>query len=122
MTTSRSWAMTALLLAAMTAGPAYTQQSAAFVLANNTEFTVLSVYYWPSSSGFRRTDRLGDDVIPSGESYTFAPRDGGCMYNVSVTLRESEYEEQWNNINLCDLHTLTLNFNYVNEDLWVSRN
>lgn len=115
----RVWAATGCLLAALTGGTA-SAQSANFTLVNNTGYTIYSVHFWPSGRGYRGSDRLGDDVIGSGQSRTFAPYDGGCIYDIRVRLEDNGYEKQWNNVNLCNLYRFTLNYNYQTRILWAS--
>lgn len=110
-----------LCMAAALAGGTAGAQSPDFKLANNTPFTVYYVHFWPTSGGIEGPDRLGEDIIPSGATYSFEPRDGGCMYNLRITLEERNYKEQWSNINLCELYTLTLNYNHLNKDLSLSK-
>ena len=96
-------------------------QSPNFILTNNTGFTVYSVHIWPSVSGNRGRDRLGDDTIPSGASYEFRPNMDECMYNIRIQLEDSGYEKQWDDVDLCSLVTLTLNYNYQTRSLWASK-
>lgn len=96
-------------------------QSADFVLANNTEFTVYSVHFWPTVTETRGPDRLGDATLRSGATHVFSPSDSECSYNIRVKLADNDYEKQWNSINLCKLRTFTLNYNYVTGDLWASK-
>lgn len=118
---SRVWAATGFVLTSLTGGTAWAQD-ADFVLVNNTPFTVYSVHFWPSNRGFIGPDRLGGETMSSGEAYTFRPRERGCVYNVRVTLQENDYQEQWNEVDLCELFTLTVNYNFRDRDLWVSTN
>jgi hypothetical protein len=104
-------------------GGTVSAQNAEFILENNTGFAVYSVYFWPSASesDYRGPDRLGDRIIPSGASHTFTPRDGECTYDIRVTLEGGSLVEQWNNVDLCHLSTVTLHYNYTTQDLWASR-
>jgi hypothetical protein len=118
--TTQAWATTAFLLTTLTGGNA-NAQDASFILVNNTEFTVSSVYIWPTGSAYSGSDRLGSATIESGEAYQFVPDDDVCTYNIRVTLAGSDYKKQWNNVNLCNLSTLTISYNYLNRNLTASR-
>ena len=95
-------------------------QDTEFRLANNTGFTVRSVFIWPSGETYQGTDRLGKRMIPSGKTQVFEPLDGECEYNVRVTLLDQDAEHQWDDVNLCSLSQLTLNYNYLQQYLWSS--
>ena len=110
MKTSKFLATTGFLLTALTGGTANAQQNADFILANNTGLTVYSLYISPTGVEDWGPDRLGDGTIASGQSRAFRPRNGGCMYRIRVTL-ENGYEKQWDDVNLCNLSTLTLSYN-----------
>lgn len=93
-------------------------QNTQFTLANNTGFTVRSVFIWRSADTYQGPDRLGNNMIPSGEYHEFRPRNGGCTYNVRITLLNEDDEYQWDDVDLCDLSRLTLNYNYLDRQLW----
>lgn len=105
-------------MATLAGGMAHAQNTA-FSLANDTEFTVYAVYIWPSDSRYRGPDRLGDDTIASGRSYTFVPTDGECTYNLRVRLAH-EQEQRWDNVDLCQLTTITVHYNHVTQDVYAS--
>jgi hypothetical protein len=120
MKTRQLWIAIGILLSVLTGAPAHAQDPS-FTLVNNTGFTVYSVHYWPVTSSSRGSDRLGRNTISSGDTHDFYPDDEACVYNVRVALEGRNEERQWNDINLCRLVTLTLNYNYLIQDLWVSR-
>lgn len=116
MKTSRIWAATGFLLASLGSGAA-NAQSADFVFTNNTQFTVRTLHFWPTVRDYRGPDRLGAETMESGESYAFSPHDGGCVYSIRIELQEYEHVEQWDDINLCNLYRLTLQYNYRSRNL-----
>lgn len=120
MKTLRMGAATAFLLTGLNAGTAKAQDTT-FTLVNNTGFTVYAVYIWPVASDYRGPDRLGDETIDSGGSHTFRPEHDECLYNIRVTLRDNGEELRRNHVNLCRLSTLTLHYNYLDRNLWVSK-
>jgi len=109
----------AFLLSILTGGIA-SAQDPSFVLANNTGFTVYSVYIWPTGDASPGPDRLGNATISSGDIYAFMPEDDACRFNIRVTLAETDDVKQWNNVNLCRMSTLTLNYNYLDQNLTAS--
>lgn len=106
------------LLATLAAGTTYAQD-AEFILANNTQFSVYHVYFWPVTTDGPGPDRLGRMTIPSGQRIKFSPRDDECSYNICVGLANSEFEE-WNNVNLCNLSSVTLNYDNLRQEVWAS--
>ena len=118
MKTTGFWAAVAILSAPL-AGNVANAQDASFILANNTEFSVSSVYIWPTGTNYQGPDLLGKETIDSGEAYPFAPDAGVCTYNIRVVL-QANYEKQWNSVDLCTLSTLTLTYNYLNRNLTAS--
>jgi hypothetical protein len=119
MKTTGLWAAAAFLSAPL-AGNIANAQDANFILANNTAFTVSSVYIWPTGSPYQGPDLLEDTTIDSGDTYPFEPDAGVCTYNIRVVL-EAAYQKQWNGVDLCRLSTLTLTYNYLNRNLSASR-
>lgn len=119
MKTRQIWAAGALLVTTLISGTLHAQDTE-FILANDTAFTVYAVYIWPFDESYRGPDRLGRGVIASGESRTFAPTNGHCLYNVRVRLEDRE--KRWDDVDLCELTILTLHYNYVTRDLYASGN
>ena len=118
MKTSSVGALTGFLLATLATGTANAEDTD-FILANNTQFSVFYVYFWPVTDDGPGPDRLGRKTLSSGKRLQFTPRDGGCHYNIRVGLENDKYEE-WNNVNLCNLSSVTLNYDYLNRELWAS--
>jgi len=119
MKTTRMWAVTGCLLTTLGSGAA-NAQSANFVMANNTAFTVYAVHIWPVETIHEGPDRLGNDTIRSGGTYVFTPHNGDCLYNVRVTFQDDGNDAQWNDVDLCRLTTLTLSYNYLLRNLTAS--
>jgi len=120
MQTTSTWAAMGCLLMAMASGTA-SAESTAFRLVNNTQFVVSQVYLWPAGSSERGPDRLGLGVLGSGDSMDFPDEESGmCRYNVLVVPEDSSQRKQWSNLNLCQLSSFTLHFNYMQRALWSS--
>jgi hypothetical protein len=109
MKTSKFLATMGFVLTTLAGGTASAQQNTDFILINNTGVSVYSVYIWPTGITIRGSDQLAG-TIESGESREFRPSDGGCMFNIRVVL-ENGHEQQWGNLNLCNLSKLTLSYN-----------
>lgn len=92
-----------------------------FIFVNNTAFTVESIYIWPSNVDLRGPDRLGNRTIESGGSYAFRPRADECIYNIAVRL-QNNIEEEWDNLDLCEMLRFELGFNYETRTLFASAN
>jgi len=119
MKTRRFLAATGFLLATFASGTPHAQ-STNFILENDTQFTVYAVYIWPSGTTYPGPDLLGDDTIDSGKSYTFEPTNGDCTYNVRVVLGDLQ-AKRWNRVNLCELSTLSLHYNFMEQAFYASR-
>lgn len=96
-------------------------QDTRFTFVNNTAYTVNSVYIWPSNAYSRGPDRLGSRTVESGESHSFRPRDNECIYNIRVRL-QNNIEEEWDELDLCEMQMLELQFNYRTGTLSASAN
>lgn len=94
-------------------------QDTRFTFVNNTAFTVYSVYIWPSSEDSRGPDRLGRYTVESGQSRSFRPYANECIYNIAVTLQNS-IEEEWDELDLCQMLRFELGFNYQTRTLVAS--
>lgn len=108
------------LLTAAVASSAYAQRTR-FTFVNNTQFTVYSVYIWPSDEDVEGADRLGRHTIESGDTRSFAPRNGECTYNIRVQLLNQE-EQEWDDINLCRMETFVLQYDYQTRTLLAGAN
>lgn len=87
--------------------------STAFTFTNDTGLVVRSLYLWPTGSPNRGPDRFGDEVVASGEQFDLAPNDGGCIYDIEIELEESDNKKRWRKLDLCKLHRITLNVDFV---------
>jgi len=62
-------------------------------------------------------------VLGSGETVDFGDDEGSrCRYNVLVIPRAPSNRRQWNNLNLCEVSTFTLDYNYTQRELTSSTN
>ena len=86
-----------------------------FMLTNRTGYDIDSVYVVPSKNRDWGVDRLGKDILANGRSRFLAFNKSGnnCIYDMSVGwVGFSEAADSvWENINLCEINTITLRYN-----------
>ena len=86
-----------------------------FTLTNRTGYDIDSVYVVPSKNRDWGVDRLGKDILANGRSRFLAFNKSGnnCIYDMSVGwVGYSEAADSvWENINLCEINTITLRYN-----------
>ena len=86
-----------------------------FTLTNRTGYDIDSVYVVPSKNRDWGVDRLGKDILANGRSRFLAFNKSGnnCIYDMSVGwVGFSEAADSvWENINLCEINTITLRYN-----------
>ena len=86
-----------------------------FTLTNRTGYDIDSVYVVPSKNRDWGVDRLGKDILANGRSRFLAFNKSGntCIYDLSVGwVGFSEAADSvWENINLCEINTITLRYN-----------
>jgi len=86
-----------------------------FTLTNRTGYDIDSVYVVPSKNRDWGVDRLGKNILANGRSRFFAFNKFGnnCIYDMSVGwVGFSEAADSvWENINLCEINTITLRYN-----------
>ena len=86
-----------------------------FMLTNRTGYDIESVYVVPSKNRDWGVDRLGKDILANGRSRFLAFNKSGnnCIYDMSVGwVGFSEAADSvWENINLCEINTITLRYN-----------
>ena len=86
-----------------------------FTLTNRTGYDIDSVYVVPSKQRDWGIDRLGKNILADGRSRFLAFNKSGnnCIYDMSVGwVGFSEAADSvWENINLCEINTITLRYN-----------
>ena len=86
-----------------------------FTLTNRTGYDIDSVYVVPSKNRDWGVDRLGKDILANGRARFLAFNKSGnnCIYDMSVGwVGFSEAADSvWENINLCEINTITLRYN-----------
>lgn len=93
--------------------PASAQQAKQdFRLVNRTGFTISEVFVSPAKADDWEEDVLGDDELDNGQSTTikFSRKTTACVYDLKVTYSEDDEEAVWNNIDLCQVSTITLHY------------
>ena len=107
-------ALSALALIALLSNSA-SAGDADFTLTNRTGYDIDSVYVVPSKNRDWGVDRLGKDILANGRSRFLAFNKSGnnCIYDMSVGwVGFSEAADSvWENINLCEINTITLRYN-----------
>ncbi len=98
----------ALLLSANAALAA----NADFTLVNKTGYAIEEVYISPSQKNEWGNDRLGQYQFANGESRKFKFGDTkNCQQDIKVIFSDDESEVEWEDINLCEIHKITLRYN-----------
>ena len=86
-----------------------------FTLTNRTGYDIDSVYVVPSKQRDWGIVRLGKSILADGRSRFLAFNKSGntCIYDLSVGwVGFSEAADSvWENINLCEINTITLRYN-----------
>lgn len=87
--------------------PPQAARNPSFNLVNSSGRTVREVYASPSSDQNWGPDRLGADVVPSGQTFPVRLPVGECLYDVRVVYDNGQAEER-RRINLCEITNLTV--------------
>lgn len=104
----------ALALAVSAAGSSVVLASgdADFSLVNATGYPIRELYVSPSKSDSWGNDKLGRNVLPNGSKKNLHFGDSAhCMQDVQVVFDDDESKVTWENVNLCEINTLTLKYN-----------
>jgi len=84
-------------------GPGRAQSTdPSFNLVNRSGQTILEAYVSPSTDTNWGIDRLGRDVVPSGQSYAIRLPAGQCVNDIRVVYQDRRAEER-RNLNTCGL-------------------
>lgn len=97
----------AATLAVLAAGSAAAQQNPSFYLINRSQAAIREVYASAAGNASWGTDRLGNNSIPSGQSYPIRlPADGNCVYDVKVVYANGQTDER-RNLNTCNVDNVS---------------
>jgi hypothetical protein len=108
MTTLRRGLMASLLLAGLSA-PALAQTTdPSFRLNNRTGATINEVYVSSSASSNWGNDRLGSNVLNSGQTLTVRLPNGQCMNDIRVVYANGRSQE-WRQQNTCSITDFNIN-------------
>lgn len=78
------------------------QAGTEFRLVNRSGRTILELYVSPVTDQNWGADRLGQNVLPPGRSFTLAlPRDGTCLYDIRVVYDDHSAAEK-RRVNTCE--------------------
>lgn len=118
---SKNWGVAAAIFVSfLCAGPA--RADADFTLINRTGYTISSVYVSSGIGASPGVDRLGPDVLQSGESVTINfPADTDCFQDLVVVFATNDRRAEWREVNLCELNSITVGYDSETRDLWARR-
>lgn len=99
------------LAASLLAGPAQAGD-ADFTLVNRTGYDIREVYISPTHKNAWGKDRMGDNVLENGKRRLFKFSDkSSCKQDMKVVFDDDASEVVWEEIDLCELETITLKYN-----------
>lgn len=92
-----------------------------FELINQTGDPLESLYVSPSDSNEWDEDVLGQDILNDGESANihFSRQDTACKWDIKVRYPDGE-EPIWYGINLCDVSSVTLQWNEERQETFAT--
>ena len=83
-----------------------------FTLVNRTGYAIGEVYVSPANKNNWGRDRLGRNVLDNGSSKLFAFSDSAnCMQDIKVVFDDDGSSVVWEDVDLCELHKITLRYN-----------
>lgn len=83
-----------------------------FTLINRTGYAIAEVYVSPANKDNWGRDRLGRSVLENGRSKLITFSDtANCNQDIKVVFDDDDSSVVWEDINLCDLHKITLRYN-----------
>lgn len=100
--------LTATLMTPVTASAG----DADFTLVNRTGYAIAEVYVSPANKNNWGRDRLGRNVLDNGRSKLFTFSDSAnCEQDIKVVFDDDGSNVVWEDIDLCELHKITLRYN-----------
>ncbi len=83
-----------------------------FTLVNRTGYAIAEVYVSPANKENWGRDRLGRNVLDNGRSKLFTFSDSAnCNQDIKVVFDDDGSSVVWEDIDLCELHKITLRYN-----------
>ena len=83
-----------------------------FTLVNRTGYAIAEVYVSPANKNNWGRDRLGRNVLDNGRSKLFTFSDSAnCNQDIKVVFDDDGSSVVWEDIDLCELHKITLRNN-----------
>lgn len=83
-----------------------------FTLINRTGYSIAEVYVSPANKNNWGRDRLGRNVLDNGRSKLFTFSDSSnCNQDIKVVFDDDDSSVVWEDIDLCELHKITLRYN-----------
>jgi len=107
--TSKEWIFTYCLTIAIAINSPVYANSTIFEIFNGASESIFEVYISSVEAKNWGKDRLGENVIGSGDTHTFDPGTReGCFYDIRVVYK-SKKEEERRRLNLCELSRVAFN-------------
>jgi hypothetical protein len=88
------------------AAPPAAAQNPSFNLVNNSGRTIMEIYASPSRDNNWGPDRLGQNVLPPGQSFAVRLPVGECLYDIRVVYDDHSAQER-RRVNTCALTNVT---------------
>lgn len=83
-----------------------------FTLVNRTGYDLREVYISPSHKNAWGKDRMGDNLLENGKRRLFKFSDkSSCKQDLKVVFDDDASEVVWEEVDLCELETITLKYN-----------
>ena len=83
-----------------------------FTLVNRTGYDIREVYVSPSHKNAWGKDRMGDNLLENGKRRLFKFSDkSSCKQDMKVVFDDDASEVVWEEIDLCELDTITIKYN-----------
>ena len=82
-----------------------------FTLVNRTGMTIRELYVSPTQRSQWGRDRLGDGMLEQAKSRHFRFGETAvCKQDIKVVFEEDGTDAVWQNVDLCEINKITLNF------------
>ncbi len=109
---TRTLLQSALMASTFFAGSAAFAGDADFTLVNRTGYTLREIYISASHKNNWGRDRMGDNVLKSGQSRLFRFSDkSACEQDLKVVFDDDGSEVVWEEFDLCELNKITIKYN-----------
>lgn len=110
--TFKSLALSALLLTGAAASMGAHAGAADFTLVNRTGYSISEVYISAANKDAWGKDRMGDGTLDNSKAKLFRFSDAAnCVQDIKVVFEDDGSEVVWEDIDLCEVHKITLRYN-----------